>query len=893
MRKSARPGLASLFLLSLLLLPSPGLGADARPLSRVEAEACRLVAAHLLEGPQTFWNATAAGSSLRKLGAAEGTREIEMRVGPRRDSEWELVTVAQELASSTAAFSVTFPSGIDDTMVFTMVEEGGVLRIADLRSLADPVAGSPAATPLPVASPVTSAEPSNAAGAVLAAFGVASLAAAGFTLRRRRVVSYVAAAVGMAACTGSGALLYMRHADDAASRIRSTQASVVPLSVEKSREVMSELRGRVAVGENVPSAEFQRAAHDDISRDRALVWRAQLDVQRNDLKAARQTLSRLKHKDRIPLAHLLEGRIAFLENREVDAVMALEKAMELGPERDDVLYETASILLTLGFDDRAEGYFRKLAQLGSREADAYYTLASIEAGADAPGKAEAFLLTAWRLRPELRASLIRAGSLQQVLQRPAVKALLTLNDSAEPLVTPPLLSERPLALPAGVSARVLGDHLEIDLGDALLRVPGGATIAPSGAAVLDSGAWEKRRAERAIGDVPTLIKLAGQPSSYAQPAVSRRIQATAEALVAHNRWADVIALTRGLSPSTSDLVPVDLLLMKALAHKRNGDEVAARALLTEMAEKPSVLKRFDAWDLLRAGEMLASVDSFDLAIRLMDRAGQLRELPHLDDRVRQLQLNRRLTTFSAHETTNFTIRYSKEDTRQFDAEKIGQIAEAELVRLKKWIPVEGFRKVVINVLSWETFRGTYTGSDHILGFYDGKITVPLAGIGMYPPEIVAILSHELAHAMIAQRTRDQAPRWFQEGLAQRIESLPYRRNPFNMYEPDQLIATAVLDDVITYSSDPGLIGEGYLLSQALIRYIEHRWGNAGLRQMLDSYAAGSTTEEALQRLSGAALPQFDRAYMEWGSTQHDIFENHDLVSYEEPEQGAIRLGRRR
>ena len=94
---------------------------------------------------------------------------------------------------------------------------------------------------------------------------------------------------------------------------------------------------------------------------------------------------------------------------------------------------------------------------------------------------------------------------------------------------------------------------------------------------------------------------------------------------------------------------------------------------------------------------------------------------------------------------------------------------AELARLQEWIPVRNFRRVIVNVVWWREFRATYTGSDAILGFYNGKITVPFAGISRYAPEVVSILTHELCHAMIAQATNDQAPRWFQEGLAQRVE----------------------------------------------------------------------------------------------------------------------------
>jgi hypothetical protein len=337
-------------------------------------------------------------------------------------------------------------------------------------------------------------------------------------------------------------------------------------------------------------------------------------------------------------------------------------------------------------------------------------------------------------------------------------------------------------------------------------------------------------------------------------------------------------------------VPADLLLLKAEAQKRTGKTEAARLLLREIAASPSLMKRLDARQLIETGEMFASFQAYDMAIRMMDRAGRLQELPHLDDRVRQLTMHKRLAQFDSHKTPHFVIRYSSE-TGSLGAKMIGEIAEAELVRLRKWIPVTELETVVINVLSWETFRGVYTGSDHILGFYDGQITIPFAGVGYYPPEIVAILSHELAHAMIAQRTRDQAPRWFQEGLAQRIESVRYKPNPFNMYDPEQFLAFRLLDDTVSYSPDPAMIGQGYLVAHALIRFIEEERGQAAILKLLDAFAAGAPTDEAIETMSGQSLAEFDQAFSAWGHGKRNVFENTSLVSYEE-DQG-ITIGRRR
>ena len=855
--------------------------AEPRAVTPAEEEAVRLVFAHLKNGPSALWDAMSATSRIRKLGATEGRKEIELRVGPMAGSEWELVTAGRKDAESSAAFHVTFASGIDDTIVFAMAREGTAWKIEDIRSMSDAVA-STAAAPQPVAPPkkeLPLALMTAGIAAVLLGIGT-------FAVRPRfRVAGNAMAALTAVAFLSFSGLFYVRHRADAAKDVAA--ASVAGNVEKRSRNAMVELRRRAASGESI-DAKMLRGL-DARSLDRAALWNAQLHLQRNDFTAATAELAKMQSGQDTPLAQVLAGRMAFLLNKDVDAVLAYERAMELGPERDDLLYEMASVLMTLGFRDRAERYFRRLDEMGSREADAYYSLAVLDAMKNAEEKAEKSLLTAFRARPQLRSSLIKIGALYGLLRRPAVKQQLAMHLGEEPTIAPARMAERPLQIPPGASSKCVGEFLEIDLVGSKLQIPGGAFIAPAGTPVIDAGTWDRAEATDAITRAPALAKVASQPSSYAQPALSRRIVETATALAEHHRWDRVIELTGGVTAS-SELVPAELLLMKAEAHKRTGRTDAAKGVLRELIGRPALLKRLDARQLLEAGEMLAALGDINLAIRVMERAGQSRELPHLDDRIRQLMMNDRLATFSVHRTAHFAVRYSSDDTGKAGAENLGEIAEAEFLRLQKWIPILDLEPVTINMLSWDTFRGTYTGSDHILGFYDGQITVPFADVGQWPPEVVAILSHELAHAMIAQRTRDQAPRWFQEGFAQRIESVQFRRNPFNMYEPEAMVAIGLLDDVVMYSPDPNIVGQGYLVSQALIRYIESRWGQAGLNSLLDAFKNGSTTEEAIEGLGGGSLPAFNRAFVEWGQTGREVFENTDLVSYEAV---SVTRGRRR
>jgi hypothetical protein len=179
----------------------------------------------------------------------------------------------------------------------------------------------------------------------------------------------------------------------------------------------------------------------------------------------------------------------------------------------------------------------------------------------------------------------------------------------------------------------------------------------------------------------------------------------------------------------------------------------------------------------------------------------------------------------------------------------------------------------VNVVWWQEFRSTYTGSDFILGFYNGKITVPFAGVGALVPELVEILAHELAHAMIAHATNDQAPRWFQEGYAQRVQGSRYSPNAFNMYEDDKFLPLALVDPVLSGSPDPEMISAAYIIAQTNIRFVEARYGKTGLRKVMTAFREGATSEEALRAVSGKSMAEFEQDLRQWGRSESNVFEN--------------------
>jgi hypothetical protein len=250
-------------------------------------------------------------------------------------------------------------------------------------------------------------------------------------------------------------------------------------------------------------------------------------------------------------------------------------------------------------------------------------------------------------------------------------------------------------------------------------------------------------------------------------------------------------------------------------------------------------------------------------------------------------MNKRLATkYQTYDSGHFQIRYP-DDLDQAAATYLGRILESELARMQKKAGLKEFKPVVVNIVWWHDFRSIYTGSDFILGFYQGKITLPFAGVRRMVPEVVSILSHELFHAILAQATRDQAPHWFQEGMAQRIEMVPYHANAFNMYDDQKLLAVSLLDATLRGSRDPDMITEAYIVSQTVIRFIEAKYGERGLLTMIASFREGGTTEDAIRAMTGRGIGDFDREFRAWGRAEQRVFENGEIIRYDTDDHGSL------
>ena len=132
------------------------------------------------------------------------------------------------------------------------------------------------------------------------------------------------------------------------------------------------------------------------------------------------------------------------------------------------------------------------------------------------------------------------------------------------------------------------------------------------------------------------------------------------------------------------------------------------------------------------------------------------------------------------------------------------------------------------------------------------------------------LWHEMSHVFILTATNFHVPRWFTEGLAVHEEG---KRSPEWKLEPmpevlaairdKKLLPVARLDRGFVFPDYPAQVMVSYFQAGSICDFVEEKWGEDKLLDMVHSYAQLKTTPDAIQRNLGVAPEEFDKQYVAW------------------------------
>jgi tetratricopeptide (TPR) repeat protein len=768
-----------------------------------------------------------------------------------------------------------------------------VLKAAGARWARRPKAARPAVAPAAGRASFAMAPPERQHGALaLGAGGVALLAVAGvlaasaFAHRDGAAAAAEDGAAGTVAAGRGGRLGRAEHLE-----LRALLPLRRALTSPAGAAAASPAPADAAQMDAALDAMAAAAGNDAAAGDVALLWRAQHRIDRGDLVGGERMLAGLPVPAAAPLAELLRARLALLRLRQVETGLAYERALAAGVAHEGMLLEAVEALYILGFEDTAKRYLRELAALGGRGGETYYALADLALIDNQKLEAHKNFRIAWKLAPMARAELLSQSLSAFMLQDRDLRHLMSLGTFAEPVGACSDMSRRALVLPPGARARLLGEELRViggagAAGPGELRVPGACDLAPAGTVQDSASAWREERDKAALARLPELRRAAPAAGALAQPVLRRQTEQAAAALAERQRWVELIEITEGLAQPAA-ILPARLARLRAAALAHGGRKPEARQLLVRLALGDKASKRADPAALYQLAGLLEQQGEFDQAIRLVAKANSVLPSPPGGERILQLQMEKRLaSSMERWRSPHFVVSYPLARGEGF-AREAARILEAERQRLQKWIPLgtDG-PPVEVRLLPFQDFELGFSQGGEVLGLYDGVVRVPLGSLKVFRPFPVAIMSHELAHALIAQRTADRAPHWFHEGLAQHVEmQVEGRVNPIADYRStDRLLAFPLIEPALQSFSSAVWVTAAYDEALWTMNYIEARHGVAGIHRLLDAFRAGRTTGEALAGALGTPVDRFDREVWDWCTRQAPRAWRLEVVRYDGGDQ---------
>lgn len=142
-----------------------------------------------------------------------------------------------------------------------------------------------------------------------------------------------------------------------------------------------------------------------------------------------------------------------------------------------------------------------------------------------------------------------------------------------------------------------------------------------------------------------------------------------------------------------------------------------------------------------------------------------------------------------------------------------------------------------------------------------RLVLNLTAIRERNLEPVGVLRHEVAHLVMGSALRTQRPLWFEEGVAQYVESVAVNElreaggaSPWISFDS--------LDDLSTSLRHETRAGPAYSEVREVVRLIINRHGEGALFKLMDELAAGVEFATAFEAATGEDLAAFERAWQD-------------------------------
>jgi tetratricopeptide (TPR) repeat protein len=227
--------------------------------------------------------------------------------------------------------------------------------------------------------------------------------------------------------------------------------------------------------------------------------------------------------------------------------------------------------------------------------------------------------------------------------------------------------------------------------------------------------------------------------------------------------------------------------------------------------------------------------------------------------------------FAQRESSHFVLHYEGKQTSENFRGQILAALEADYDALSRDLGTPPHDNILVTLYTEQAFFDVTRAPSWAGAINDGKLRIPISGLGSVTAELARVLKHELAHSFINQLSAGRCPPWLHEGIAQLLEPKSLGsdgRQLGQLFKGQRNIPMNVLEGSFQRFSG----GEAYVAyaeSLAAVSFINDSYGMGDIQRILQLLSQGSSTEAALRATIHSDYGQLESDLAKYLSDKYD------------------------
>lgn len=205
-------------------------------------------------------------------------------------------------------------------------------------------------------------------------------------------------------------------------------------------------------------------------------------------------------------------------------------------------------------------------------------------------------------------------------------------------------------------------------------------------------------------------------------------------------------------------------------------------------------------------------------------------------------------SYSQHQTGHFVLHYEGEQTSEAFRSQLLDALESDYQDLSREFQSEPRVSIQVILYTQQAFFDVTRAPSWTSALNDGKLRIPIDGLGSVNSDLARVLRHELAHSFVNQITSGRCPHWLNEGVAQMLEPRPLGRRLSQLaalFKDQHEIPINLLEG--SFNSLNTVEAEiAYDESLATVDYIRDNYGMASVVRLLQMLGDGDSAEAAMR-----------------------------------------------